>query len=350
MLPVLLRTKLFPPPHRPGQVPRPRLLQKLNNGLEQGRKVTLVSAPAGFGKTTLVVEWLFELGVMRPGSQPQERKLAWLSLDPSDSDLRVFASYLIAALQTILPGAGQTVQSALANPSLPPVETLLLPLINELAESDQPFLLVLDDYHSLQDLAIHEALTFLLDHQPPSMHTVITTRQDPLLPLSRWRARGQLTEIRPIDLRFNPGETAEFLNHSMHLQLSAEDIATLDERTEGWIAGLQMAAISLQQAGSSGENGDANYFIRNFAGNDRFVLDYLVDEVINRQPENVQEFLLKTSVLERFNSALCERLLDQGDLPPMGEPQDADASLFNHPRAPHPGAPRPRQPVPGASR
>lgn len=311
MPPVLLRTKLFPPPHRPGLVARPRLLKRLNDGLQQGRPVSLISAPAGFGKTTLAVEWLADLGLIG-AAQDSGRKLAWLSLDAGDNDLALFLSYLIAALHNVHPGAGQAVLGLLGRPNLPPVSELLLPLINDLAEGGEPFLLALDDYHTLQDPAIHEALVFLLDHQPPGMHTVITTRQDPLLPLARWRARGQLTEIRPADLRFTREEAAEFLNRSMSLELSPEDVSVLEERTEGWIAGLQIAAISLQQAGEAGGTQD---FIRGFAGDDRFVLDYLVDEVLSRQPPDVQEFLLKTSVLERFNSALCEYLLDEQPAP-----------------------------------
>jgi len=323
MPPVLLRTKLFPPPHRPGLVARPRLLKRLNDGLLQGRPVSLVSAPAGFGKTTLVVEWLADRGLLGAAQGGDGRKLAWLSLDAGDNDLALFLSYLIAALHNVRPGAGQAVQGLLGRPNLPPVSELLLPLINDLAASGEPFLLVLDDYHTLQDLAIHEALVFLLDHQPPGMHTVITTRQDPLLPLARWRGRGQLTEIRPADLRFTREEAAEFLNRSMSLALSPEDVAVLEERTEGWIAGLQIAAISLQQAG---EMGGTEEFIRGFAGDDRFVLDYLVDEVLNRQPADVQEFLLKTSVLERFNGALCEHLLGEPD-PAHAEESRAQATL-----------------------
>ncbi len=319
MLPVLLRTKLFPPPQRPAWVLRPRLLKRLNDGLAQGCPVTLVSAPAGFGKTTLVVEWLADLGLVRNSTRASRHKLAWLSLDSGDNDLRLFLSYLIAALESVKPGVGQALQGMLTSVNLPPAAALLLPLINDLSESEQPFLLVLDDYHNLQDLAIHEALAYFLDHQPPGMHTVITTRLDPLLPLARWRARGQLTEIRPADLRFTSGEAAEFLNHSMCLELSAADITALEEHTEGWIAGLQMAAISLQQAESSAEPGGVEQFIHSFAGDDRFVLDYLMDEVLNRQSEDVQEFLLKTSVLERFNGALCEALLDNDGPAPPGE-------------------------------
>jgi LuxR family transcriptional regulator, maltose regulon positive regulatory protein len=315
----LLAAKLFPPPYRPGLVPRRRLTQKLTDGLSAGRKVSLVCAPAGFGKTTLVVDWLETLR-----RSPDRRPVSWLSLEPADNDLANFLRYVLAAIREAHPKSGQTTQEMLDSGHIPHYSALLLPLLNDLLANPTPFLLVLDDYHAIQDPLIHEAVAFLLERQPAHMHTVITTRQDPLLPVSRWRARGQLTDIRLGEMRFTGEEAAEFLNRSMNLNLSAADIESLESRTEGWIAGLQMAAISMQQNASVAE-GEA--FIRSFTGDDRFVMDYLVDEVLSHQPQEVQDFLLKTSILERFNAPLCQAVLAEAG--PQKTPQELLAYLEN---------------------
>ena len=289
----LLTTKLYIPPARPTLVARPRLMARLAEGFS--RPLTLISAPAGFGKTTLVSEWA--AGGARP--------IAWLSLDAGDSDPARFLAYLVAALQTLFAGIGAGVLTALESPQPPPAEALLTALLNELATVRQEFLLVLDDYHLVDARPVDGALAFLIEHQPPQMHLVIATREDPALPLARLRARGQLTELRAADLRFTPAEAAEFLNQVMGLNLSAEDVAALETRTEGWIAGLQLAALSMQGHASR----DAAGFIRSFTGSHHFVLDYLVEEVLRQQSESVQAFLLRTSTLDRLCGPLCDAVL-----------------------------------------
>src|SRR5665647_1792840 len=229
----ILATKLYLPPRRPGIVPRPRLIERLNEGLHG--KLTLISAAAGFGKTTLVSEWVADC----------ERPIAWLSLDEGDNDPTRFLTYLVAALQTIAANIGAGVLAVLQSPQPPSTESILTTLLNEITTLPKDFVLVLDDYHVIDSKPVDEALTFLLEHLPPQMHLVIATREDPDLPLARLRARGQLTELRAADLRFTPAEAAEFLNQMMGLNLSAEDIAALEARTEGWITGLQLAAISM---------------------------------------------------------------------------------------------------------
>ena len=287
----LLQTKLFVPRPRPALVPRPHLIAALNAGLS--RKLTLISAPAGFGKTTLVTEWI----------AAGERPSAWLSLDEGDSDPTRFLQYLLAALQTVDPLLGKAAAAALQSPQPPTAQAVLTPLLNEIAALPDPFILVLDDYHEVDARPVDELLTFLLEHLPPQLHMVITTREDPNLPLARMRARGQLTELRAADLRFATAETAVFLNQVMGLTLSAADIAVLEARTEGWVAGLQLASLSLQ-----GHQTDTADFIRSFTGSHHFVLDYLVEEVLQQQPENVQAFLLKTAVLTHLTGSLCDAL------------------------------------------
>jgi LuxR family maltose regulon positive regulatory protein len=291
----VLATKLYIPPPRPKVVFRPRLVARLDEGLYH--KLTLISAPAGFGKTTLVSEWIASV----------ERPVAWLSLDEGDNDLARFLAYLIAALQTVMADRGEGLLAMLRSPQPPSIETLLTALLNEIAATPDNFILVLDDYHILEAQPIDQALTFLLDHLPPQMRLVIATREDPQLPLARLRVQGQLTELRAADLRFTPSEAAEFLNQVMGLNLSAEAIAALETRTEGWIAGLQMAALSMQ--GRS----DTASFIRAFTGSHRFVLDYLVEEVLQRQPERVRSFLLQTSVLDRLSGSLCDAVTGRED-------------------------------------
>ena len=290
-----MATKLYIPTSRRRIVVRPRLVEWLNEGLAAGHRLTLVSAPAGFGKTTLVSEWSAGCG----------RPVAWLSLDDGDSDLGRFLAYLIAALQTVAPGIGEGVLAALQSPQPPPPEPTLTALLNDIAAIPRDVVIVLDDYHVLEAKPVDDALAFLVEHLPPNVHLVIATREDPALPLARWRVRGQMTELRATDLRFTPTEAAGFLNQVMDLDLSAEEITALDSRTEGWIAGLQLAAISLQG------RDDVAGFIRSFAGSHHFVLDYLVEEVLQRQPESIQAFLLRTSILDRLCGPLCDAVMSE---------------------------------------
>ena len=291
----ILATKLFIPQARPDGVTRPRLLARLNAGLH--RKLTLISASAGFGKTTLVAEWV--RGCSRPA--------AWLSLDSEESDLGRFMTYLVAALQKIAPGTGDAALSAFESPQPLPLEAILTTLVNDIAAIPDNFILVLDDYHLLDAPAIDNALTFLIDYLPPQMHLVMVTREDPSLPLPRLRAGGQLTEFRAADLRFEIAEAGQFLNSSLGLTLSDEAVLALETRTEGWIAGLQLAGISLQGHHDSGE------FIESFTGSHHFVLDYLITEVLQQQPEPVQRFLLHTSLLDRFCAPLCDAVMGDGE-------------------------------------
>jgi LuxR family transcriptional regulator, maltose regulon positive regulatory protein len=287
----ILTTKLYIPPPRPNVVVRSRLIARLNDGVH--RRLTLISAPAGFGKTTLASAWLAGCG----------RPAAWLSLDDADNDPTRFLNYLVAALQTIAPAIGAGVVGLLHSPQPPPIDALLPMLLNEIATMPQPAILVLDDYHVLDARPIDQALVFLVERLPPQLHLAIVTREDPLLPLARLRGRGQLTELRAADLRFTPAEAAAFLTEVMGLSLSAEDIAALEERTEGWIAGLQLAALSMQG------HRDVPGFIRAFAGDHRYVLDYLVEEVLQRQPEGIRRFLLQTAILDRLTGSLCDAVM-----------------------------------------
>ena len=232
----ILATKLFIPPPRAKIVLRPHLIERLTEGLSSGRKLTLISASAGFGKTTVVSEWVASCG----------RLVAWLSLDKDDNDTTRFLTDLISALQTIVVNVGEEVLSVFQSPQPPPIESILTTLLNEITTIPDSFIFVLDDYHMLDSKAIDNALTFLVEHQPPQMHLVITTREDPNLPLARLRVRDQLTELRAAGLRFSPSEATKFLNKTMGLNLSVENISALEARTEGWIAGLQLAAISMQ--------------------------------------------------------------------------------------------------------
>jgi LuxR family maltose regulon positive regulatory protein len=289
----ILATKLYIPPSRRRVVVRPRLVQRLTEGLAAGNKLTLVSAPAGFGKTTLIGEWVAGCG----------RPTAWLSLDEGDSDLSRFLTYLIAALQTVAPGIGERISTVLQSPEPPPLESTLTGLLNDIATIPNDVVLVLDDYHVLDARPVDDALAFLVEHLPPQVHLVLATREDPALPLARLRARGRLTELRAADLRFTPSEAAGFLNQVMGLDLTVDDITALETRTEGWIAGLQLAAISLQ-----GRDDPAD-FIRTFTGSNRFVLEYLVEEVLQRQPESIRSFLLRTSILDRLCGPLCDAVM-----------------------------------------
>ena len=294
----LLQTKLHVPRLRPFLVPRPHLIKALNQGL--AGKLTLISAPAGFGKTTLVSSWIDTLQTENATLPPLSTQIAWLSLDKNDHVPARFLSYIIAALQRVDPHIGVSARSMLQASPLP-VPTLLTALLNDIAARPDPLVLVLDDYHVIDAQPIDEALAFLLDHMPPQLHLVITTREDPNLPLARLRVRGQLTTVRASDLRFDLAEAAVFLRQTMGLDLSEDNIAALEARTEGWVAGLQLASISLQ-----GRQHDAADFIDAFTGSHRFVLDYLVEEVLHRQSESVQRFLLQTSILDRLCGPLCD--------------------------------------------
>ncbi len=260
-------------------------------------KLTLISASAGFGKTTLVSEWV--AGCDRP--------VAWLSLDEGDNDLTRFLTYFIMALQTIKANIGAGVLSVLQSPQPPPTESILTALLNEITTVQEHFILVLDDYHVIDSKVVDASLTFLLEHPPPQMHLVITTREDPHLPLARLRVRGQLTELRAADLRFAPEEAIEFLNRVMGLNLSAEDSTALETRTEGWVAGLQLAALSMQG------REDVASFIKSFTGSHRFVLDYLVEEVLEHQSEHTRSFLLQTAILDRLSAPLCNAVTERED-------------------------------------
>ncbi len=316
----ILATKLYLPPPRSKVVLRPRLIERLNEGLSAGRPpgVTLVSAPAGFGKTTLISEWVSarlkdEGGGMKEEDNLHPSTVAWLSLDEGDNDPSRFLTYLISAMQTIVPKIGERLLGGLQSPQPPPIETILTTLLNEITTIADNFILVLDDYHVVDSQPVDQALVFLVEHLPPQMQLVIASREDPPLPLARLRVRGQLTELRATDLRFTPAEAAEFLNRVMGLTLSAEAIAALEQRTEGWIAGLQLAALALSGTTATPGQGETTRFIESFTGSHHFVLDYLLEEVLQKQPETIQSFLLSTAILDRLCGPLCDAIvLDPG--------------------------------------
>jgi LuxR family maltose regulon positive regulatory protein len=303
MTPALLTTKTYIPRPRPNLVARARLFQRLDEGIHAGHRLTLVSAPAGFGKTTLVSAWL----------SASARPVAWLSLDHEDSDPVRFVQYLIAALRLVDGRFGETTQSLLRLPQVPPVRSLITPLINDLTATGTALTLVLDDYHLVESLEVHEALRFLLEHQPSTLHTVIVTREDPPLPTARLRVQGQITEICERDLRFTPEEAAVFLQQTMGLHLTADAVAALEARTEGWIAGLQLAALALQEDSAYQDNTAAETFIAAFTGSDRYVMDYLMTEVLDRQPEAVRDFLRQTAILDRLTASLCDAITGGAD-------------------------------------
>ncbi|MGB3699777.1 MAG: LuxR C-terminal-related transcriptional regulator [Anaerolineales bacterium] len=289
MTSVLLETKLRPPLVPPKRVLRELLTQRLNEGLDSGRQITLISAPAGFGKTVCASEWVNGL----------DYPFTWLSLDPADDDPGRFFTYFVAALQKVKSNIGLEIEGVLRAGQLPPSEILYTTLINDILEMDADFLLVLDDFQVIQDSFILQIFEQLVENLPQPLHLVLLTREDPSLPLARLRANNQLTEIRAADLRFSHPEADYFLNEVMDLSLSEEDIASLEERTEGWIVGLHLAGLSIRDRSAPSD------FIASLSGSHRFILSYLTEEVLNQQPENIQQFLLQTSILDRLSGGLC---------------------------------------------
>ena len=312
---MMLRTKLFIPQGRPALVARPRLFAKLDQGLHA--KLTLVSAPAGYGKTTLVADWL------NHSAAAKDFQFCWLSLDEDDSDLSRFMTYVFAALNGIDPDIEMANLEFTGSRQGARGKGVVGLLLNEVSQIEGPFVLVLDDYHVIKGEAVHEAVIFLLDHLPPQMHLILISRADPPLPVARLRGQGQLVDVRQKDLRFSAEEAASFLSQVMQLDLSAEDIRLLNKRTEGWAAGLQMAAVSIQ------EQDDSTAFIQSFTGSNRYILDYLLEEVLQRQPHSIQRFLLETAVLKRFSAPLCQYVLadDARDEQVDGPALDAQAIL-----------------------
>ena len=292
--PPLLKTKLHIPHRRPDMVPRSLLIKQLNERIQ--RKLTLITAPAGYGKTNLASEWTHSL----QSEDTSNNRITWLSLEEADSEPIRFLSYVIAALQQVAPEVGVGALSLFEMTQSPPINTVLNELINDIAGLDYHIMLVLDDYHVISHPEIHEALRYLVEHQPHQMHLVITSREDPPLPLPRLRARGEMAEIRMHDLRFSLDKTTQFFSHSMKLDLESEVISVLEARTEGWIAGLQLAGIVLKNLP------DHQAFMDTFSGSHRYVLDYLTDEVLQSQDEEVRQFLVQTAILKRFNTDICQ--------------------------------------------
>ncbi len=305
----LLATKLRPPAVPPARVRRPQLLQRLNEGLALGRLLTLVSAPAGFGKTTCIAGWV----------QTLERPVAWLSLDPADDDPLRFFTYLVAALQGVDESLGQEIGGLRRAGQLPPGEVIAATLVNDLLARDAPLLLVLDDLQLIQAPFTLEVLEQLVENLPPSLHLILLTREDPSLPLARLRAHNRMTEIRAAELRFAGDEVGNFLNDVMDLDLALPEVAALEERTEGWAVGLQLAGLSLRG------RADAAAFIAGLSGSHRHILAYLTEEVLNRQPEEIRRFLLQTSILKRLSAPL--RDIDQGELCQRAD--DTEATMRN---------------------
>lgn len=293
MVDLLLQMKLYTPPIRPSQIPRPHLIQKLR----RGSRIILISAPAGSGKTTLLSQFTAQL----------QQPIAWLSLDEADDNLHRFWRYLIHACQSALSGIGESALPLLDKSQQLPSDTIPTILINDLINHDQPMVLVLDDFHTIRTRTIHESMMVLLDYLPQNLNIIISTRIDPPWPLARYRARNQLVEIRSRDLRFSTEETAVFLNKMMDLALSTEDTAALTTRTEGWAAGLQLVAIAMQSL-PAGNN--LSEFVQSFTGSHLYIAEYLIEEVLQRQTEEVQAFLLQTSILERLNAELCNAITE----------------------------------------
>ena len=303
MATTLLTTKFHIPPLASSSVARPRLVRCLQSGLNS--RLTLVCAPAGYGKTTLISEWIASGGGKAPSFD-----LAWLSLDDADNDPVRFLVYLTTALSRSGSGDGAIGAGALRmlhSPQPTPSETVLTTIINDCERIRNDLVLVLDDYHLIESTAVHQAVAFLLDNLPPKLHLIIASRDDPHLPLARLRAQGQMSEVRAADLRFSLSEAAEYLNSAMGLDLSQRAIGALEERTEGWIAGLHLAALSMQRMG------EPSALIKSFTGSHRYVLDYLIEEVLAHQPSGVRDFLLQTSILRRMSGALCDAVTGNRD-------------------------------------
>ena len=287
-------------------VSRPRLVERLDAGLGAGNKLTLVSAPAGYGKTTLLAEWIAQCEL--------RARLAWVSLDRGDNDPARFWAYVAAALQGVQEELGESLQAAFQSPQTPPIESALAGLLNRVAELREPIVLVLDDYHAIRgagpaSTAIHDAVAFLLENMPPQMHLVLATRVDPPLPIPRLRGRGQMIGLYQSDLAFTSEEIAHFLDLALGVELSAQELTVLERRTEGWIAGLQMAALSMRG------RDDLSGFVRAFAGSHRYILDYLGEEVLRQQDDGVQAFLLQTSILDRLCGERASNLRGTFDRP-----------------------------------
>ncbi len=298
----VLSTKLYVPPIQPGLVRRPRLVQHLESDYQGGKRVTLVSAPAGFGKTTIIREWI--------AASDQKKPFGWLSLDDADNDPTRFLIYLASAVQKVNEKIGQSIQASLQSTQVPPLIGLVETLINEISSETEPFLIVLDDYHLIKNQEVHSLMQLVLKQQPDALHLVIITREDPPLPLPRMRVQGQLTEIRERDLRFTLAEAQAFLLNTMGLVLSPVDVGKLEERTEGWAAGMQLAALALEEFPDEAER---HTFIEAFTGDNRLIFDYLISEVLQRQDETMRRFLLRTSILERFCSELCDQVVFDGE-------------------------------------
>ncbi len=329
MADTLLQTKLYMAQPRPSFVPRPHLIRRLNQGLQLGCKLILISAPAGFGKTTLIAEWGMRMAESgnSPYSSIRHPQLCWLSLDEGDNDLARFLTYFVAALQTIDSNLGQGVSGALQSQEDMNVEVILTVILNELAEFSDNVVFVLDDYHVIESQPIDQALYFLLDHLPSQVHFVVASRIDPSWPLSRLRAGGQMTEIRTDDLRFTQDEAAAFLNQVMGFDLSTQDVVALDNRTEGWIAGLQLAALAMQGPVSLQGPDDVRKFVHSFAGSNRFILDYLGEEVLEQRPKGTRDFLLQTSILDHLSGPLCDAVTERQESQTVLEALEA-ANLF----------------------
>jgi len=295
----MLETKFYLPSCRPGAMARPRRMHMLDRGAST--RLTLISAPAGFGKTTVLAQWLERRTQVGRGGL----SVAWVSLDAGDSEPLTYWGYVVTALRKVAPQVGaEDLLPMQAGNSLP-VKQLLITLMNDLAALPTDVMLVLDDYHVIESREVDDAMAFLLEHAPPSLHVLIASRADPAVPLARLRARGELVEVRVSDLRFTSEEAASYLHDTMGLALTAAEVAKLGQRTEGWIAALQLAALSMQQ------REDVTGFVASFTGDDRYIVDYLVEEVLQDQPNHIQEFLSRTSVLDRLTGALCDAVTGQ---------------------------------------
>ena len=291
----ILSTKLYNPPIKPGRVRRTGLVQRLENGYLAGKCVTLVSAPAGFGKTTIVCEWIAATG--------PRKSYGWVSLDDGDNDPARFLIYLVSAIQKVNAEIGRTVLTLLQSSQITSLSDLVEVLINEITTAPKSILIVLDDYHVIKNIEVHSLVRLILKRQPDLLHLVIITREDPPLPLARMRVQGQITEIRERDLRFSNSEAQAFLVEVMGIELSLDEVSKLEEHTEGWVAGMQLAALAIDEYPNKDER---NAFIDDFTGSNRFIADYLISEVLQRQPAATQQFLLSTSLLQRFCAELCD--------------------------------------------